>query len=301
MPKSNIVLSTELEGVQLFSRGKVRDLYDLGEQLLIVATDRISAFDYVIPNGIPYKGQVLTGLSAFWFEYTQDVVPNHIISTDVAEYPEILAPHREILQGRSMFVKKAERIDIECVVRGHIAGSAWKEYRQSGTVCGQKLPTGLAESEQLPEFLFTPATKADSGHDENISVAQMESIVGAELTGKLRDASVAIYTKGREYAASKGILLADTKFEFGLLDGELIVIDEMLTPDSSRFWPMETYEPGCVQNSFDKQYVRDYLESLDWDKQPPVPELPEEVVQRTSERYLEAYQKLTGKPLVSAG
>lgn len=301
MPKPNIVLSTELEGVQLFSRGKVRDLYDLGEQLLIVATDRISAFDYVIPNGIPYKGQVLTGLSAFWFEYTQDVVPNHIISTDVAEYPEILAPHREILQGRSMFVKKAERIDIECVVRGHIAGSAWKEYRQSGTVCGQKLPTGLAESEQLPEFLFTPATKADSGHDENISVAQMESIVGAELTGKLRDASVAIYTKGREYAASKGILLADTKFEFGLLDGELIVIDEMLTPDSSRFWPMETYEPGCVQNSFDKQYVRDYLESLDWDKQPPVPELPEEVVQRTSERYLEAYQKLTGKPLVSAG
>ncbi len=297
MPGPNVVLSTDLPNVKLLNRGKVRDLYDLGEQLLIIATDRISAFDYVLPNGIPYKGQVLTSLSRFWFDHTQDVVPNHVLTMDVGEYPSELQEQRALLQGRSMLVRKAERIDIECVVRGYLAGSAWKEYQQLGTVCGQKLPAGLSESEKLPEVLFTPATKAESGHDENISVAEMESIIGKELTQKLKEISIAIYTKARQYAESRGIILADTKFEFGLLGGEVIVIDEMLTPDSSRFWPMDMYEPGRAQHSFDKQYVRDYLESIGWQKHPPVPELPEEVVQRTSERYLEAYRKIVGRPL----
>ena len=292
-----VILSTNLKGVPLFHQGKVRDVYDLGEHLLIVATDRISAFDHVLPNGIPYKGLVLTGLSRFWFEYTRDIVPNHVISMEVAEYPAELQSDADTLRGRSMLVHKAKRIDIECVVRGYLAGSAWKEYRASGTVCGQKLPSGLRESERLPEFLFTPATKAETGHDENISIAEMANRVGEELTRKLQEISIALYARARDYAESRGIILADTKFEFGFLNGEVIVIDEMLTPDSSRFWPMDAYEPGRAQHSFDKQFVRDYLESIGWDKEPPVPELPEEIVQRTSERYLEAYKRLVGKPL----
>jgi len=292
-----VVLQTELKGIKLFKRGKVRDIYELGDKLLIVATDRISAFDYVLPNGIPYKGKVLNGLSAFWFDFTRSIVPNHMISTEISEFPDELHRFADLLEGRAMLVKKAERIDIECVVRGYISGSAWREYRQGGTVCGMKLPEGLRESDELPEPIFTPAIKAETGHDENIPISRMKGLIGEDLTERIIEKSIEIYRAAVEYADSRGIIIADTKFEFGLLDGQLIVIDEMLTPDSSRFWDKSDYEPGRPQRSFDKQYVRDYLESINWDKQPPVPELPEDVVRNTSLKYLEAYRRITGRSL----
>ena len=293
-----VLMETNLEGVKLFKRGKVRDIYDLGDMLLFVATDRISAFDYVLPNGIPYKGKVLTGLSAFWFEFTKDISPNHMITADVSQYPEELQKFADLLRGRSMLVRKAERIDIECVVRGYIAGSAWREYRESGTVCGMRLPEGLRESDKLPEPIFTPATKSETGHDENIPISKMIDLIGRELTDRIIETSLKLYRKAAEYAEGRGIIIADTKFEFGLIDGELVVIDEMLTPDSSRFWDKADYEPGRPQKSFDKQYVRDYLESIGWNKQPPVPSLPDEVVRNTSLKYLEAYRRITGRDLL---
>lgn len=294
MITSNPLLATELPGIPLFRRGKVRDCYDLGEQLLIVATDRISAFDCVMPNGIPDKGRVLTALSLFWFEQMRDVVPNHIITADVAEYPETLQPFRDQLEGRSMLVRKTEPFPVECVARGYLAGSGWKDYLATQAVCGIDLPAGLLESAQLPRPLFTPATKAESGHDENISEARMAEIVGAEMTQRLKELTLTLYGRAAAYARDRGIILCDTKFEFGLLDGEIVWIDEALTPDSSRFWPADEYEPGRSQNSFDKQYVRNYLETLDWNKQPPAPALPDTIVAATRDRYLDAYFRLTG-------
>ncbi len=277
------------------AQGKVRDIYDLGDQLLIVATDRISAFDVVLPDPIPYKGEVLTKLSLFWFDLLGGVVPNHLLSTDVAALPEEFAAHADALRGRSMLVKKARVYPVECIVRGYLAGSGWAEYRQAGTVCGQPLPSGLTESDRLDDPLFTPSTKAEIGeHDENISYERMTEIVGDETAARLRDASVALYSAAREHAAERGIIIADTKFEFGEVDGELTLIDEVLTPDSSRFWPSDSYEPGHGQPSFDKQYVRDWLEGTGWDKSPPPPRLPEDVVAKTSEKYVQAYEALTG-------
>lgn len=291
------VLETGFANLNLMSRGKVRDIYDLGDRLLIVASDRISAFDYVLPSAIPHKGRVLTALSEFWFGFTKGVVRNHLISARVAEFPPAAQEHAETLEGRTMLVHRAERVDVECVVRGYLSGSAWREYRQSGTVCGERLPSGLRESEKLPEPLFTPATKADSGHDENISVDRMAELVGAGVTHALKTASIALYSAAADYALARGIIIADTKFEFGYVDGAPMLIDEALTPDSSRFWPLDGYSPGSGQASFDKQYVRDYLESLNWDKQPPVPPLSDEVIHGTSRRYLEAYERIVGKPL----
>ena len=284
--------------VALANRGKVRDLYDLGEQLLIISTDRISAFDVVLPNGIPYKGQILTGLSEFWFDYTKSIVDNHIITTDVSQYPDVLQDDAEVLKGRSMLVRKANRIDIECVVRGYIAGSAWSEYKAAGTVCGEKLPAGLTESERLPEPIFTPATKAEQGeHDENISIAEMEETIGKELSEKIIQTSFALFEAASEHAEKSGIILCDTKFEFGQIDGQLILIDEVFTPDSSRFWRKDEYKPGSSPPSYDKQYVRDYLSDIGWNKEPPVPELPAEVIRQTSEKYLEAYRLIVGQEL----
>ena len=286
-------------GTVLTNRGKVRDLYDLGDQLLIISTDRISAFDVVLPNGIPYKGQILTGLSEFWFDYTKPIVDNHIITTDVSQYPDVLQADTEALKGRSMLVRKANRIDIECVVRGYIAGSAWSEYKANGTVCGEKLPAGLTESERLPEPIFTPATKAEQGeHDENISIAEMEERIGKELSKKIIQTSFALFEAASEYAEKSGIILCDTKFEFGQIDGQLILIDEVFTPDSSRFWPKDEYKPGSSPPSFDKQYVRDYLSDIGWNKEPPAPELPAEVIRQTSEKYLEAYRLIVGRELL---
>jgi len=284
----------DLPGVKRFARGKVRDVFDLGDRLLIVASDRISAFDCVMPNGIPGKGKILTAMSLFWFDLMEDVVEHHLIASDVDAYPSALRRFREVLEGRSMWVRKAERFDVECVVRGYLAGSGWREYRESGTICGIKLPEGLREADRLPETLFTPATKAEHGHDENISFERAAQLIGAARATQLRDLSIAVYEKAREYAEARGILIADTKFEFGLCDGRVILIDEMLSPDSSRFWPKDRYEPGRSQDSFDKQFVRDYLETLNWDKTPPAPELPEEVVQKTLEKYREAYRRLVG-------
>ena len=286
-------------GTVLTNRGKVRDLYDLGDQLLIISTDRISAFDVVLPNGIPYKGQILTGLSEFWFDYTKPIVDNHIITTDVSRYPGVLQADTEALKGRSMLVRKANRIDIECVVRGYIAGSAWSEYKAAGTVCGEKLPAGLTESERLPEPIFTPATKAEQGeHDENISIAEMEERIGKELSEKIIQTSFALFEAASEHAEKSGIILCDTKFEFGQIDGQLILIDEVFTPDSSRFWPKDEYKPGSSPPSFDKQYVRDYLSDIGWNKEPPAPELPAEVIRQTSEKYLEAYRLIVGRELL---
>lgn len=297
MSKS-IIAETHLADLKLLHRGKVRDLYDLDDQLLIVSTDRISAFDYVLPNGIPYKGRVLTALSEFWFDYTSSIVDNHLITTDVAQYPDNVRTHADSIIGRSMLVHKANRIDVECVVRGYIAGSAWSEYKKDGTVCGARLPDGLQESDRLSELIFTPATKAEYGeHDENISIAQMESIIGKELADRVIQTSVALFKAASERTEEVGLILCDTKFEFGLLDEKLILIDEVFTPDSSRFWPKDEYEPGRSQRSFDKQYVRDYLNEIGWNKQPPVPELPEEVIQKTSEKYLDVYRMLVGKDL----
>jgi phosphoribosylaminoimidazole-succinocarboxamide synthase len=299
--KTSPVLQTDFP-LPLFGRGKVRDTYDLGDRLLIVATDRISAFDSVLPTGVPHKGHVLTALSAFWFGMTAEIMPNHLISIEPDDFPfdwrSWPQEQQDELRGRSMLVKKAQRIDIECVARGYLAGSGWAEYKKMGTVTAIPLPGGLQESQQLPEPIFTPATKAETGHDENISFEQMCSIVGQDVSEKLRDATLRIYSAAAEYARTKGIIIADTKLEFGMLDGQLIVIDEMLTPDSSRFWEVDKYQVGESQVSLDKQYVRDWLIESGWDREPPAPPLPEEVANKTAEKYLEAYSRLTGRDLL---
>jgi phosphoribosylaminoimidazole-succinocarboxamide synthase len=294
------LLETRIPERPLWRRGKVRDVYDLGDHLLIVATDRISAFDVVLPSGIPGKGVVLTQLSLFWFRFLRDVVPHHVVSADVAEYPADLQRHRDQLEGRSMLVRKTDPLPVECVVRGYLSGSGWKDYRATGSVCGIPLPPGLTESARLEPALFTPSTKAETGHDENISFAQVAQTLGPERAAEVRDVSLEIYRRASAHAEERGIILADTKFEFGVRDGRLVWIDEALTPDSSRFWPRADYAPGRGQASFDKQYVRDYLESLAWDKRPPGPALPAEVVQRTRDKYREAYARLTGGDLPAA-
>ena len=296
MPNETL-LELTLPGVKKLKTGKVREIFDLGEHLLFVATDRISAFDCIMPNGIPRKGEVLTRISYFWFGQTASFQPNHLVSQPGDPLPARLQSAAAQLAGRSMIVKKAKPLAIECVVRGYLAGSGWKEYRQNQTVCGIKLPAGLKESSELPEPIFTPATTAETGHDENISFAAAQKIAGAEIARQARDASLKLYSTARDYARSRGIIIADTKFEFGLADGKLLLIDEVLTPDSSRFWPAEQYHPGRGQPSFDKQFVRDYLETLDWNKTPPAPALPADVVARTQAKYVEAYEKLTGQKL----
>ena len=295
---SNVISTTELKSLKLKGRGKVRDIYDLEDRLLIVATDRISAFDVVMPNPIPDKGRVLTQLSKFWFNLTQEIVPNHVISTEVDDFPKECQPYQGILRGRSMLVTKTDPLPVECVVRGYLSGSGWEEYKKTGEVCGIPLPRGLLESVKLEEPIFTPATKAEMGlHDENITLEKMEKIVGRERAERLKSFSLTIYKKARDFAEQRGILIADTKMEFGIKDGKLLLIDELLTPDSSRFWPKDDYRPGGSQKSFDKQFLRDYLLSLKWDKSPPAPELPKEIIQKTREKYLEAYQRIVGKPL----
>jgi phosphoribosylaminoimidazole-succinocarboxamide synthase len=291
------VLQLDLPGIKKLKSGKVREVFDLDDRLLFVASDRISAFDVIMPNGIPRKGEVLTQISYFWFAQTESFQPNHLLSRADDPLPKDLQPFAGKLARRSMIVKKARPLAIECVVRGYLAGSGWKEYQKSQTVCGIKLPPGLKESSELPEPIFTPATKAETGHDENISFAQAAGIVGADVAEKARTASLKIYNFARDYARKRGIIIADTKFEFGQLDGQLILIDEVLTPDSSRFWPAGAYQPGKGQPSFDKQFVRDYLETLDWDKTPPGPALPPDVVSKTTAKYLEAYERLTGRKL----
>lgn len=293
-----VLLKTDFPDLKLFASGKVRDVYELGSNhLLFVATDRISAFDYVLATGIPHKGRVLTQLSLFWFDFLKDIVPNHLVTADVSHYPREAQNHADDLRGRSMLVQRAEMFPVECVVRGYLSGSGWKEYKATGSVCGIKLPAGLHESDQLPEPIFTPATKATTGHDENISFEQMAQIVDPEDARKMRDLSLAVYKKAADYARTKGIIIADTKFEFGRTDAGITLADEVLTPDSSRFWPADKYKPGMTQESFDKQYVRDYLEEIRWNKQPPAPALPAEVARRTSEKYVEAYRQLTGRQL----
>ncbi|MGQ9779691.1 MAG: phosphoribosylaminoimidazolesuccinocarboxamide synthase [Bacillota bacterium] len=292
-----LLVRSELPGLPAPRRGKVRDIYDLGSQLLIVATDRVSAFDVVLPDPIPDKGRVLTGLTVYWFDQTKEIVPNHLLTADFNEFPEVLAPFRAVLAGRSMLVRKAEVLPVECVVRGYLAGSAWKEYRTTGRVGEHLLPPGLRESERLPEPLFTPTTKATTGHDEPLTFAQVEGLIGRELAARVRDLSLALYRFGAARAEERGIILADTKFEFGLVDGELLVVDEILTPDSSRFWPLDGYAPGGPQPSFDKQFIRDYLEQSGWDKRPPAPPLPPEVIAGTAARYREAYRRLVGREL----
>jgi phosphoribosylaminoimidazole-succinocarboxamide synthase len=304
------ILNTELEGLTLHRRGKVRDVYEIDDRLLIVATDRISAFDYVLGSGIPDKGKVLTQLSGFWFERMGDLVPHHLISMDVQTFPEPARRHADQLRGRTMLVRKTDPVPIECVARGYLSGSGWKEYQQTGRVCGIALPSGLRESDRLPEPIFTPATKAESGHDVNISEEEAGRLVGADLVSRLKELTLEIYSRGVAHAESNGIIIADTKFEFGLArrssagaeaalapGNEIVLIDEVLTPDSSRFWPRDQYEPGHGQPSFDKQYVRDYLEAIKWNKQPPVPSLPDDVIRRTREKYVEAFRLLTGADL----
>jgi phosphoribosylaminoimidazole-succinocarboxamide synthase len=296
------VLDTDFPTLTLYRRGKVRDVYVVDrDHLVIVATDRISAFDYVLGSGIPDKGKVLTQLSAFWFDLLRDIVPNHLVSTDVRTYPDVLKPYAAQLRGRSMLVRRTEPVPVECVARGYISGSGWKDYRLSGKLCGITLPEGLRESDRLPAPIFTPATKAQSGHDENISEEDAAEVIGRDLVSRLKALTLQLYARGVAHAASRGILLADTKFEFGLIerDGrrEVLLIDEVLTPDSSRFWPADQFSPGRPQPSFDKQFVRDYLESIKWNKQPPVPSLPDDVVARTREKYLEAFRRLTGRDL----
>jgi len=288
---------TRFTDINFLKRGKVRDVYELNDKLLIVSTDRISCFDVVLPAGIPRKGEVLTKLSLFWFEYTKDIVPNHLITAEVNDYPAELSKYKDILKGRSMLVKKAKPIPVECIVRGYLSGSGWKEYQQSQSICGIKLLPGLKESDKLPEPIFTPSTKEDVGHDINVSQDYVEQELGKDITSQLRELSLALYLKASAYAESKGIIIADTKFEFGLYQDKIILIDEVLTPDSSRFWPKDRYRPGQAQPSFDKQFVRDYLETLDWNKTAPGPELPEEIVLKTSEKYLQAFEMLTGEAL----
>src|ERR1700726_1140024 len=295
---SAVISQTDFAGLNLRARGKVRDIYELGDQLLIVATDRLAAFDVVLPTPIPDKGRVLTQLSLFWFEKLASIVPNHVISAD--NFAGVLAPYADALQGRAMLVRRTEPVPIECVVRGYLSGSGWKDYQKTGAVCGIALPAGLRESDALPEPIFTPATKAQTGHDENISFERMVSIVGEELSTRLRDLTLKIYQQAVDYARPRGIILADTKFEFGMINGVMTLADEVLTPDSSRFWPVDTYKAGGPQPSYDKQYVRDYLESIHWNKQPPPPALPDEVARRTSEKYQDAYRALSGRALNSA-
>jgi phosphoribosylaminoimidazole-succinocarboxamide synthase len=294
----SVITHTDFPELELFASGKVRDIYLLDkDHLLFVATDRISAFDYVLATGIPHKGSVLNQLSLFWFDFLKDIVANHLVTADVGHYPAAAHKYSDQLRGRSMMVRRAEMFPVECVVRGYISGSAWKEYKAAGTVCGIQLPAGLKESDQLPEPIFTPSTKAVSGHDENISLEQAAKIIGRENAEQLRDLSIAVYKKAADYARGKGIIIADTKFEFGRTDAGIILADEVLTPDSSRFWPADKYRPGQSQESFDKQYVRDYLEEIRWNKQPPAPVLPPEVARKTSEKYVEAYRQLTGRKL----
>ncbi|HWZ32841.1 MAG TPA: phosphoribosylaminoimidazolesuccinocarboxamide synthase [Bryobacteraceae bacterium] len=287
MTTTKVVLETSVPGLKLLARGKVRDIYEDGDRLLFVATDRISAFDYILATGIPDKGRVLTQMTLFWLDFLRDTVPNHFLSSDVPAG----------MEGRAMWVKRAEMIQVECVARGYISGSGWKDYQRTGAICGITLPPGLRESEALPEPIFTPATKAQTGHDENISFETMVSLIGADLSTRLRDLTLGIYKKAADYARSRGIIIADTKFEFGLINGQITLADEVLTPDSSRFWPLDSYQAGGAQPSYDKQYVRDYLESIHWNKQPPAPALPDDVAQRTSGKYKEAYRALTGKSL----
>ncbi len=294
----SVLLRTDFPDLKLHASGKVRDVYTLdNNQLLFVATDRISAFDYVLATGIPHKGRVLTQISLFWFDFLRDIVPNHLITAEVDQYPDAVKKYASQLQGRSMLVMRAEMFPVECVVRGYISGSAWKEYKATGKVCGIELPKGLKESDKLPEPIFTPATKATTGHDENISFEQMVGIVGREQSEKLRDLTLRIYSKASDYARGRGIIIADTKFEFGMTSHGITLGDEVLTPDSSRFWPADKYKPGQAQESYDKQYVRDYLEEIRWNKLPPAPALPQDVAVRTSEKYLEAYRQLTGREL----
>jgi phosphoribosylaminoimidazole-succinocarboxamide synthase len=305
------LLESSLPGLALHARGKVRDIYAVGDDLLLVATDRISAFDYVLGSAIPDKGKVLTQLSAFWFEHLGDLVPHHMKTIDVAAYPAVLQPFADQLRGRSMLCRRTRPIPVECVARGYLSGSGWKDYQRTGAVCGIELPPGLCESDRLPEPIFTPATKADSGHDENISEARAAELIGRPLVDRLKALTLEIYRRGCAHAESKGIIIADTKFEFGLAPAspsrrsgeaakadEIVLIDEVLTPDSSRFWPKDAYRPGHGVPSFDKQYVRDYLEEIRWNKQPPVPSLPDAVVQRTREKYVEAFRRLSGRDLV---
>jgi phosphoribosylaminoimidazole-succinocarboxamide synthase len=295
---SSPVLKTDFPNLKLLHRGKVRDLYDVEDMLLMVATDRISAFDVVMDRPIPNKGRVLTGLSLFWFDYLQDVLPNHLISADVNDYPSVCKPHREVLTGRSMLVKKAKPLPVECIVRGYLSGSFWSAYEKDANVCGFALPAGMQESEKFSAPIFTPSTKAELGaHDENISLARMEELLGRETAERVVESCIRLYQKAADYALGRGIIIADTKFELGWHDGQLILIDEVLTPDSSRFWPQDQYVVGKGQPSFDKQFLRDYLSSLDWDKTPPPPPLPEDIIEKTGARYLEALERITGKGL----
>ncbi|MBU0694544.1 MAG: phosphoribosylaminoimidazolesuccinocarboxamide synthase [Candidatus Omnitrophica bacterium] len=286
---------SRLGDIEFFKRGKVREIYNLKDKFLMVATDRISCFDVVLPTEIPHKGEVLTKLSVFWFELTKDIISNHFISANVDEFPEELQKYKEILKGRSMLVKKASPMPVECVVRGYLAGSGWKEYQETQSICGIKLPKGLRDSDRLPEPIFTPATKEDVGHDVNVTQEYIEKEVGEDIAAKLKEISMDLYKKASEYAESKGIIIADTKFEFGTVGDEIILIDEVLTPDSSRFWPKDEYGPGKSQPSFDKQFVRDYLETLDWNKKSPGPELPDEIVKKTTQKYIQALKMITGK------
>jgi phosphoribosylaminoimidazole-succinocarboxamide synthase len=306
VPLASTIIDTSFDGLRLLGQGKVRDMYDLGDVLIMVATDRISAFDYVLATGIPDKGKVLTQLSAFWFGKLAGVVPNHLLSMRPEDYPTAARPYAEPLRGRSMLVRKTTPVPIECVVRGYLSGSGWKEYQQTGEVCGIRLPRGLQESDRLPTPIFTPATKAETGHDVNISEAHAGEIIGAALIARLRDLSLELYRRSAEHAEGRGIIVADTKFEFGLVEpigsggddrDHVMLIDEALTPDSSRFWPSDAYRPGGAQPSFDKQYVRDYLEQIQWNKQPPVPALPDLVVEQTRQKYVEAFRRLTGREL----
>ncbi len=297
MNHSSILVEADFAGCQLVCRGKVRDIFIVDDFLLIVATDRISAFDFILGSGIPDKGRILTQMSLFWFELVGDSVPNHLVTADIDKFPQLLRKYRSELDRRSMLVKKAQVFPVECVVRGYLSGSGWKEYQSSQSVCGIPLPAGLLESSQLPEPIFTPATKASSGHDENISFGKMADLIGRENSERLRDNSLRIYRKASEYAAARGIIIADTKFEFGIYQDQILLVDEVLTPDSSRFWPASDYSPGRSQKSFDKQFVRDYLEEIRWNKQPPAPSLPGWVVEATSKKYREAYELLTGKHL----
>ncbi len=290
-----VIIQTDFQDLKLFRRGKVRDVYDLGDKLLVVSTDRISCFDVILPNGIPYKGKILTGLSCFWFGFLKDILPNHFITANVDEYPPELKKYKKELAGRSMLVKKSKALPVEAIVRGYLSGSGWKEYQKNQSICGIKLPAGLKESEKLPQPIFTPSTKEEKGHDINVSPEHVEKQLGREIAEQIKNFSLAIYQKAADYGRQKGIIIADTKFEFGIYENKVILIDEVLTPDSSRFWPFDEYKPGRPQSSFDKQFVRDYLEFLNWDKTPPAPCLPEEIICKTSQKYLEAFKKLTGK------
>ncbi len=294
---AKLVGDTDFIKLPLLIKGKVRNVYDLGDKLLIVVTDRISAFDCVFPNLIPDKGEVLNRISEFWFDYTKDIVPNHVITTNMDEFPEELRKYKEQLQGRSMIVKKLQMAEAECIVRGYLEGSGLKEYNKTGMICGIPLPKGLKQADRLPEPIFTPSTKAASGHDENVTFEELCERIGESMAVSLRDTSIALYKKACAYAERRGLILADTKFEFGIKDGGLVLADEIFTPDSSRFWATDDYEPGRAQKSFDKQYLREYLETLDWDKTPPAPALPEEVIQKTAEKYREAFKIITGKDL----